>query len=93
MYAQISDPISSLFCRLHFTCFYKNLGLVFTKTPRLSSHSLQNYMDLLQLTKTISRLRNDNQNNFCSVFVLFQIVKQMQKTLNGNQAEPEGEFG
>lgn len=48
---------SPLFRMLHFNSFYRNLGLVFTKTPRLSSHSLQNDMDLLQLTKTISRLQ------------------------------------
>lgn len=48
---------SPLFCMLHFHCFYRNLGLVFVKTPRLSSHSLQNDTDLLQLTKTISRLQ------------------------------------
>ena len=42
---------------LHFSCSYRNLGLVFVKTPRLSSHSLQNDMDLLQLAKTISRVQ------------------------------------
>lgn len=81
------------FCKLHFTCSYRNLGLVFTKTPRLSSHSLQNDMDLLQLTKTISRLQKwqSKQLLFCNV--LFQIVKQMQKIPTENQIEPEGEFG
>lgn len=43
------------FCKLHFTCFYRNLGSVSPEIPRLSPRSLQNDMDLLQLTKTISQ--------------------------------------
>lgn len=85
MYAQISDPISSLFLHAAFLLLLQESGFGFTKMPCLSSHSLQNYMDLLQLTKTISRLQKwqSKQLLFC---VLFQIIKQMQNTLNENQA-------
>lgn len=95
MYAQISDPISSpLFSLLQaFQLLLRESGFGFIKTPRLSSHSLQNDMDLLQLTKTISRLQKwqSKQLLFCNV--LFQIDKQMQKIPTENPAEPEGEFG
>lgn len=64
----------------------------FPKIPRLSSHSLQNDMDLFQLTKTISRLQKWQSKQLLFCIVLFQILKQMQNPA-ANQKESEGEFG
>lgn len=65
-----------------FQCLFRNLGLGFVKTPRPCSCSLENDMDLLQLTKTISaKKKKDNQNNFCSAMCYFRLSNRCRKSL------------